>query len=141
MKKIVVKTGFLPGGEYPYKGEYIHKVKSFREGEKGLGEGYPQPEFLDLELNCYCGIKGKMEKEIAITPDTPLDCRNHKYYCLTNDVWIRNLKDDKYVTDWTKEEPWGVAEEVTYDDNGNITGTRELGFVILLSDRKNGIVL
>lgn len=139
-KQIHVVTGFLPEDTIKYKGQHIYKVKSFREGEKGLGPDYPQAQYLELELEGKGGIKGKLEKEIAITPETPLDCRNHKYYCTDVCVWIKNLGGLKYVTDWTPEERWAIAEERTYDDNGNVVASRELGFMLIQCDRKNGII-
>ena len=137
-KKIVLAEGFLPEGTIPYKGQYIYKVKAFREGRSGLGPGYPQPEFLELELEGVGGIDGKLEKTKPITPDNPLDCRIHKYYLLENDVWVRNLGDWKYVSDWTPLEAWAVAEERTFDENGKVTAVRELGFLIIHSDRRAG---
>ncbi len=141
MKKIVLNTGFLPEGTIPYKGQYIYKVKVFREGATGLGEGYPQPEFLELELEGVGGIDGKLEKVRPISPDNPLDCKIHKYYLLENEVWIKNLGDMKYVSDWTPLESWALAEERTYDEAGNVTAVRELGFVIIHSDRRAGYVV
>ena len=80
MKKIVVNSGFVPEGTIPYRGEYIYRVKAVREGAHGLGEGFPQPEFLDLELEGVGGIEGKLEKTRPITADNPLNCQIHKYY-------------------------------------------------------------
>jgi len=141
MKKIVLNTGFLPEGTIPYKGQYIYKVKLFREGEHGLGEGFPQPEFLDLELEGQGGINRKMEKVRPISPSNPLDCKIHGYYLLENDVWIKNHGNMKYTSDWTTLESWALAEERTYDDNGEVTAVRELGFVIIHSDRRAGYVV
>lgn len=137
MKKVVLNTGFLPEGTIPYKGQYIYKVKTFREGS-GLGENFPKPEFLDLELEGVGGIDGKLEKTRPISPSNPLDCRNHKYYLLENEVWVRNLGNLKYVTDWTPYESWALAEERTYDENGAVVKVRELGFVIIHSNRRAG---
>jgi len=137
MKKIVLISKALPNGELPYRGEYVYKVKAFREGS-GLGEGYPQPEFLDYELEGVAGINGKLEKTKVLTPDTPLDCKIHKYYLLENDVWVRNLGNGTYMSDWTRLEQWAVAEQRTYDEEGNVTAARELGFVIVHSDRRAG---
>ena len=61
MKKIVLTSGFLPGRELPYTGQYIYKVKAFREGAHGLGPDFPQPEFLDYDLEGSGGIEGKLE--------------------------------------------------------------------------------
>ena len=141
MKKIVLATGFLPAGELPYRGEYIYKVKAFREGRNGLGPGYPQPEFLEIELSGVGGIDGKLEKVIPVSTKNPLDCRIHKYYLLEHEVWVKNLGGSKYVTDWSSSECWALAEERTYDEAGAVAAVRELGFVIIHSDRRAGYVL
>jgi len=141
MKKIVLCSGFLPDGTLPYRGEYIYKVKAVREGAHGLGEGFPQPEFLELELEGVGGIDGKVERTRPISAETPLDCRIHKYYLLEHDVWVRNLGEGKYISDWTPLEVWALAEERSYDADGNVTAVRELGFAIIHSDRRAGIVL
>jgi len=140
MKKIVLVSGFLPEGTMPYRGEYIYKVKAFREGS-GLGEGYPEPEFLELPLEGVGGIQGKMEKVKPISVDNPLECRRHKYFLLEHDVWVRHMGDCRYVSDWTPLEVWALAEERTYAPDGSVTGVRELGFAIIHSDRRNGIVI
>ncbi len=141
MKRIVIHSGLVPDGTIPYQGQYIYRVKAVREGAHGLGEGYPQPEFLDLELEGVGGIEGKLEKTKPITADNPLDCRIHKYYLLENDVWVKNLGKGNYISDWTPFEVWAVAEERSYDDAGNVTAVRELGFVIIHSDRRAGYVV
>jgi len=141
MKKIVLKSGLLPGGQMDYKGQYIYKVLSVREGAKGLGEGFPQAEWLDLELEGHCGINGKMEKEKPISPTNPLDCVNHKYYNLEHEVWVKNMGKMVYQSDWTPEEKWAVAVEVELDAEGKVLVERELGFSIIVSDRKNGIIV
>ena len=140
MKKIVLVSNALPNGELPYSGEYIYRVKAFREGS-GLGEGYPKPEFLEYELEGVGGIDGKLEKTKVVTPDQPLDCRNHKYYLVENDVWVRNLGNVRYISDWTGLEAWAIAEERTYDENGKVTAVRELGFSIIHSNRRAGYVV
>ena len=141
MKKIILNTGYLPEDTVHYTGQYIYKVKAFREGAHGLGEGFPQPEFLELELEGVGGIDGKLEKTKPITVDNPLNCRIHKYQLLENDVWVRHLGDMKFISDWTPQEVWAVAEEHTYDDNKELTNIRELGFVIIHSDRNAGYVV
>lgn len=138
-KKIVLHSGFLPEGVLKYNGDYIYKVNSFREGARGLGEGFPQAEWLDLELEGMGGIKGRMEREKHVTAKEPLNGRIHKYYCLDNDVWIMNQGDMKYITEWTAEEKWALAEEVTCDDEGNVVSSRDLGFWCIHNDRKKGI--
>ena len=141
MKKIVLKSGQLPGGQMPYRGEYIYRVRSTREGARGLGEGYPQPEWLDLELEGHGGINGRLEKEKAISPSNPLDCKIHKYYCLEHEVWVKNLGGMVYQSDWTPEERWAVAVETEYGADGTVVSERELGFSIIVSDRKIGIIV
>ncbi|MBR6312938.1 MAG: hypothetical protein IKR51_08210 [Oscillospiraceae bacterium] len=140
-KKIVLAAGFLPEGAIPYTGQYIYKVKAFREGAHGLGPDFPQPEWLEMELEGSGGIDGRLEKVKPVSSANPLDCRIHKYYLLEHEVWIKNLGDGKYVTDWTNAECWALAEARTCDDEGNVTETRELGFVIIHSDRRAGIVI
>ena len=81
MKRIELKTGFLPPGLLEYSGEYIYKVLSYREGA-GLGEGHPKPEFLDYELSGHCGVLGRLEKEIPVSVTNPLNCTIHQYYNL-----------------------------------------------------------
>ncbi|MBR5708130.1 MAG: hypothetical protein IKX41_01975 [Oscillospiraceae bacterium] len=141
MKKIVLTSGFLPGGELPYTGQYIYKVKAFREGAHGLGPGFPQPEFLEYDLEGSGGIEGKLEKVKPVSAANPLDFRIHKYYLLEHEVWVKNLGEGRYVTDWTTAECWALAEERTYDESGAVTATRELGFAIIHSDRRAGIVV
>lgn len=140
MKKIVLVSNSLPGGFKPYSGEYIYKVKAFREGS-GLGEGFPKPEFLEYELEGVGGINGELEKTRALTTDTPLDCKNHKYYLLEHNVWVRNLGGLRYISDWSMAEQWALAEERTIDSDGNVSAVRELGFAIIHSDRRAGYVV
>jgi len=141
MKKIVLRSGLFPGKEAEYKGQYIYKVLSVREGATGLGDGFPKPEWLDIELEGHCGIDGKLEKEKPISESNPLDCKNHKYYNLEHEVWIKNLGGMVYQTDWSTEEKWAIAVELELDDQGKIIREQELGFSIILSDRKNGLII
>lgn len=62
------------------------------------------------------------------------------YYCLEHDVWLRELGPEKYVTEWTNEEVWGRTVEVETGEDGQITGSKELGFILLKVDRKNGVL-
>jgi hypothetical protein len=140
-KKIVLSSSAVPGGSLPYRGEYIYKVKAFREGRTGLGPGYPQPEWLEIELEGIGGIDGKLERVIPVSSKNPLDCRIHKYYLLEHEVWVKNRGNGSYVTDWSGAESWALAEERTYDDDGNVVNVRELGFAIIHSDRRAGYVL
>jgi len=141
MKRVELCTGFLPEGKLRYSGQYIYKVKGYREGAHGLGEGYPQPEFFDIELEGVGGINGRLEKAKAVSAENPLDCRNHRYYLLEHDVWVKNMGDLKYYSDWSRAEVWALAVERTYNQAGEITATRELGFTIIHSDRSKGIEL
>jgi hypothetical protein len=140
-KQIVLLSTALPEGKLPYTGQYVYKVKAFREGAHGLGPGFPQPEFLELELEGVGGIDGKLERVIPVSTANPLNCKIHKYYLLEHNVWIKNLGGGRYVSAWTNAESWALAEERTYDDDGNVTDARELGFSIIHSDRRAGIVL
>ena len=141
MKKIELYSGFVPEGTISYKGQYIYRVKAVREGAHGLGDGFPQPVFTELEPEGVGGIDGKIEITRPITAENPLNCRIHKYYLLDHDVWVRNLGGGKYISDWTPLESWAVAEERSYDADGNVTSVRELGFVIIHSDRRAGYVV
>ena len=105
------------------------------------GDGFPQPVFTELEPEGVGGIDGKIEITRPITAENPLNCRIHKYYLLEHDVWVRNLGGGKYISDWTPLESWAVAEERSYDADGNVTAVRELGFVIIHSDRRAGYVV
>ena len=138
-KQIVLLSTALPEGKLPYTGQYVYKVKAFREGAHGLGPGFPQPEFLELEG--VGGIDGKLERVIPVSTANPLDCRIHKYYLLEHNVWIKNLGNGRYVSDWSSAESWALAVQQTLDDEGNVTAERELGFSIIHSDRRAGIVL
>ena len=140
MKKIVLVSNALPNGELPYSGEYIYRVKAFREGS-GLGEGFPQPEFLDLELEGVGGIDGKLETTKMVGSDHIFDYKIHKYYLLEHEVWVKHLGGMRYVSDWTPAEAWGVACEETYDDDGKVIAERPLGFIIIHSDRRAGYVV
>ena len=140
-KRIRLLSTALPEGYLPYRGEYVYKVKAFREGARGLGPGFPQPEFLELELEGVGGIDGKLERVIPVSTANPLDCRIHKYYMLEHNVWIKNLGDGRYVSDWSSAESWALAVQQTLDEDGNVTEERELGFSIIHSDRRAGIVL
>ena len=141
MKKIVIHTGVLPEGTIKYEGQYIYKVKAYREGRNGLGEGFPQPEFLDLELEGVGGIDGKLEKTKMVGSDHIFDYKIHKYYLLEHEVWVKHLGGMRYVSDWTPAEVWGVACEETYDDDGKVIAERPLGFIIIHSDRRAGYVV
>lgn len=58
---------------------------------------------------------------------------------LESGVWIKDLGNDRFITDWTDRERWGRVEEVETDDTtGQIVSRRELGYMILIADRENG---
>ena len=142
MKKLSVHTGFLPEGTLEYNGEYIFKCKAVREGAGGLGPDFPQPVFIeDLELEGVGGINGKMEKTIPVNGANPLNGRIHKYYLLEHEVWVRHLGGMKYVSDWTNQEVWALVTEDTIDENGNVVDVKDLGFMIIYSDRSKGILV
>lgn len=62
-----------------------------------------------------------------------------RFYQIANLVWIKDLGDDKYVSDWSSEERWGLVEEVISGDDGR-EEVKTLGFMILRVDRKNGLL-
>ena len=139
MKKIEIRTGYLPDKAPVYKGEYIYKVKYTREGAKGLpvvnsihivGDPaemeFPKPVFSDKVLEGMGGINGRMEIAQPVDADHPVNGRIHQYYCIDNDVWIKNLGNYKYITEWTTEEKWGLVQEVTYDEKNNVIESRDL---------------
>lgn len=154
MKKIIIHTGFLPDSPLEYSGGYIYRVKYTREGANGLkrvdsihivgdneGVEFPTPVFSDKKPEGVGGIGGKIEIPQNTTPSHPLNGRIHQYYCIDNDVWIKNLGNLKYITEWTTEEKWGLAEEITCDENGVKISGCDLGFIILRNDRSRGISL
>ena len=69
----------------------------------------------------------------AITDERTLG--STRFYRVANGVWIKDMGDDKYVSDWTAEERWGLVEETTDEGENKI-----LGFMILRVDRKRGIL-
>ena len=111
MKTIVIHSGFHPEVKREYKGEHIYKVIK-RRG--------------DTEFNDYLtGAASNL---------------SYKLYKLESEVWIKDLGDDKYVTDWTDEERWGRVEELETDDRGDVTSRQDLGFMILRVDRSKGLL-
>ncbi len=143
MKKVIsVHSGFVPEGTLKYEGQYIFKCVAVREGKGGLGPGFPQPDLIeDLDLSGVAGIEGKMERQIPVNKSHPLNARIHKYYLLEQDVWICNRGNLRFVSDWTPQEVWALACEDTLDDDGKLVDRRDLGFFIIHSDRKNGIIV
>lgn len=63
-----------------------------------------------------------------------------RYHCLEHDVWVKEIGRDRYVTDWTNEEVWARAEEIEYNEAGEITASKDVGFVLLQVDREKGIL-
>lgn len=111
MKKIVVHSGFHPEIERVYNGEHIWTVVK-RRGET---------EFNDYLTGVSSDVKSKM-------------------YKVENNTWIKDMGDDKYVTDWNAEERWGRVEELELDEAGNQISAQDIGFVILRVDRSRGIL-
>lgn len=111
MKKIVIHAGFHPEQERVYRGETIYKVTDVRGNIEG------RDYHTGMHLN---------------------DRTN--FYRLDNGDWIKDLGQERYVTDWTGEERWGRAEEVEYAQDGTIISQKDLGFVILRVDRANGLL-
>lgn len=110
MKKIVIHSGFHPEVKREYNGEHICKVINTRGNVDAR----------DLHTGIALG--------------------GNSYYGLDNGAWIRDLGNDKYVTDWTDEERWGRVEEQELDEQGNVLSERDLGFMILRVDRSRGLL-
>lgn len=110
-KKIIIHTGFHPEVKREYNGEHIWTVVK-RRGETA---------FNDYQTGITSDVKSKM-------------------YKVENNTWIKDMGDDKYVTDWNAEERWGRVEEVELDDAGNQVSAKDLGFMILRVDREKGIL-
>jgi len=75
----------------------------------------------------------------AITAERTLPAKGPmpetKFYRLANGVWVKDMGNDKYVSDWTNEERWGLVEEKL--PNGE---SKTLGFMILRVDRQRGLL-
>lgn len=111
MKKIIVHAGFRPGRTAEYRGEHIFRVINTREA-------IVTRDFLSKNLlDANCG-----------------------FYGLDNGAWIKDLGDEKYVSDWTAEERWGRVEELETDDAGSTVSSETLGFIILRVDRSRGLL-
>ena len=66
--------------------------------------------------------------------------RSRRLY-LESGVWIKDLGQDRYITDWTDRERWGRVEEVETDEQtGQVISRRELGYMILIADRENNLL-
>ena len=111
MKKIVIHAGFHPEVPREYNGEHIFQVVNFRSNV----------ESHDFHDNAIRGSRGD-------------------FYGLDNNVWIKSLGDDRYVSDWTDEERWGRAEEIETDEQGTVLSARDVGFVLLRVDRSRGLL-
>ena len=110
MKKIIIHAGFHPEVKREYNGEHIYKVINTRGGVDGH------------DFHTGAAVSGS------------------NYYGLDNGAWIRDLGNEKYVTDWTGEERWGRVEELELDDQGNVLSSQNLGFMILRVDRSRGLL-
>ena len=62
-----------------------------------------------------------------------------KIYRLPPNAWVKDLGNEKYVTDWNEKERWGRVIETETDDQGNVISEKSLGFMILRVDRSKGI--
>lgn len=109
--EIVIHHGFHPEQKREYKGEEVYKVVA----ERDLSS-----------FNDY--LTGVATDDAA------------RYYKLENDGWIKDAGGERYTTDWNAEERWGRVERVTYDDDGAVSGTEDLGFMILRVDREHGLL-
>ena len=76
--------------------------------------------------------------ERRLNPDTPNE--GMRFFQVENNVWIKEIGPEKYVTDWTNQERWGRVTLDCLDDAGNIVISRDLGFVILQVDREKGLL-
>lgn len=66
--------------------------------------------------------------------------RSRRLY-LESGVWIKDLGEDRYITDWTDRERWGRVEEVELDEtSGQILSRRDIGYMILITDRENDLL-
>lgn len=66
--------------------------------------------------------------------------RSRRLY-LESGVWIKDLGQDRYITDWTDRERWGRVEEVETDEQtGQEISRRELGYMILIADREKNLL-
>lgn len=126
MKKIVIRTGFHPEHPRIYNGEHIYKVIQTRGNVEYSDFLTGQTKSQDKEGNV-----GALSKNLENT---------YTLYQLESNVWIKDLGRDRYVTDWTSEERWGRVEELEIDDEGEVTDSRNLGFMILRVDRSRGLL-
>lgn len=84
--------------------------------------------------------KIKYDGQYVLSVKSIREDKGIKYYCLEHDVWVKEIGKDKYVTDWTNEEVWARAEEITYDENGKVESSENIGFVLLQVDREKNII-
>ena len=111
MTKIIVHAGFHPEVPREYHGEHIYKVINIRSG----GEAH------DATTGALIAAAGQ-------------------YYGLDNGAWVKDLGDEKYLTDWTPEERWGRVEQIETDESGNVISAKTLGFMLLRTDRSRGLL-
>ena len=109
-KKIKIHYGFHPETERVYNGEHIYKVINTRTLENGV------------EAQSGLPVVGS------------------EFIQVENNVWIRKVGPEKYVTDWTDLERWGRVEEQEYDEAGSRVSVRELGYIIIAVDRSKGLL-
>ena len=63
------------------------------------------------------------------------------YWKLPNNGWIKDMGDNKFLTDWNDKERWGRVEEAELDDKtGEEISRKVLGFMILRVDRSRGVL-
>lgn len=111
MKKYIIHAGFHPEIQRVYNGEYIYKVVKIRRNIEGK--------------DFHTGSKLNSETT---------------FLGLDNGGWIKDLGNDRYVTDWTNEERWGRVEEVEFGENNEVVDRKDVGFVLLRVDRAHGVL-
>lgn len=138
MKKIVIHSGFHPEHPRTYNGEHIYKVIKER-GNTPFSDYLTgqTKEVIEADKENTEKQKGKTER-VGISGSPVQDV--FTLYQLESNVWIKDLGRDRYVTDWTNEERWGRVEELDIDDDGEVVGSKDLGFMILRVDRERGLL-
>ena len=76
--------------------------------------------------------------ERRLNPDTPNE--GPRFFQVENNVWIKEVGPDQYVTDWYGREHWGRVTLDCLDEAGNLVSSRDLGFIILQIDREKGLL-
>ena len=62
------------------------------------------------------------------------------YWKLPTNGLIKDMGDNKFLTDWNEKERWGRVYEVETAEDGSELSRRSLGFMILRVDRSRGIL-